>query len=144
MIGEKGLRRMKVLPDVLMVFSYELDITVAVANGRSTLVSQQTYLLTFSVLTASAPVDMKLAVAVLARVDDICILGWWTMCKQLNIDILKGLKAQAVGSGVMETDDQIAARRADTSGDVSAWDLSTFLPAVQRIVDREEGVSEKN
>lgn len=138
MIGGKGLRcTQEMWPDVHVVFPYESKLTVAMADGWSTLLTQQTCLLTASVLTPWASVGIELAMAVLPDRDDVLILEPRALREKLNIDVMEGLKARALGSGVMEMGDPVAARRADTSGENSARQVSVSLSKLQRIADCE-------
>lgn len=62
---------------------------------------------------------IKLAMAVLPDGDDVLILESRALREKLNMDFMEGLKAKALGSGVMEMGDQVAARRAGTNGENS-------------------------
>lgn len=96
MIGEKGLPRMqKMWLEVQVVFSYELEFIVAMADGQSTLLTQEKCLLTASVLTPWAPVDMKLAVVVLPGGNGEIILGSRALLMQLGIDVMERLNIKA-------------------------------------------------
>lgn len=67
------------------------------------------------------------------------------MHEKLNTVVLEGLKDKALGSSMVETSYQVAARRgAHTSRNISTYRVSMLLPVVQGIADREGRVSEQH
>lgn len=87
--------------------------------------------------------SIKLAVVILPGGNDVIIFEPTTLCEQLSIDVMEGLKAKALGSGVMEAGEQGAVQRVDSSGDYSTQNVSIFISTVQRIADRKKGIFEK-
>lgn len=76
MIARKFLERThETRPDVQALFQHKSKLTVTMAYRRSTLLTQQTYLLKASVLLPLAPVGIKLAVAFLLSGDFVAIVG---------------------------------------------------------------------
>lgn len=108
------------------------------------LLTQQTCVPMTSFLTPFPPVGIKLAVGLLAGVDDVLILELKALHEQLHIDVIKELKKKALGSDVVRTNAQMALRRVNAGGYVDAGHASVSLSAVQRIDDGEEGASEKD
>lgn len=59
---------------------------------------------------------IKLAVEVVPSGNDVLILEMRAIREQLIIDIIQRLTVKALGPGVMETGDQLAVYKTDTSG----------------------------
>lgn len=113
MVKEKRLRRVqKTWQDLKLVFPYDLKFTVAMADERSALLTQQTCLLTASVLPPWALVGIRLGMAVLPGGYYVHMFVSRALQKQLNVDAMEeGLSVKALGSDEVKKNDQVAARR---------------------------------
>lgn len=80
----------------------------------------------------------------LTKGDDVFIIESRTLHEKLSIDVMEGLKTSVLESVVVETGDQVAVHRADTSEGASLRQVSVLFSAVQRIADREERFSKKD
>lgn len=78
---------------------------VSYANRRSTLLTQKKYQQTAYNLTLWVPVDIKRALEILPGGSNMIIFRLTALREQLNINVAEGLKAKALRSNVMETDD---------------------------------------
>lgn len=95
----------KILPDVKVVLPNESKLTVAMADGRRTFLTQQACLLTVSVSMIWVRVGIKLAMKKNIFGNDVLIFRSRALRVQLGINIAERLIARALESGVMETDD---------------------------------------
>lgn len=109
-------------------------------QNRGQSISQYTGMLTVHVMTPWAPVVIRLAIAVLPGGVDLLILGSKTLRKQLNIDILGGLRAKVLGHGnLAESEHGLAAvPGASSTVTVGLRKLIVSLGAMQTIADAEE------
>lgn len=87
--------------------------------------------------------DIKLAVAVFPGGCDMPLLRSTTLREQLNIDVVEGLEANMLGSGVVKINDHMAVHRETDGVSLSSRRVSVSLSAVQQTVDFKEGVSEE-
>lgn len=98
--GEAGLRKLRRhFSGLPILHPYAEGKKVVIAGGRNMEISQQTCLLTVTTFTPSVPVMIRLTVVLLPRGDDVLILGSKFLREQLNIDVVPGLKARALGRG---------------------------------------------
>lgn len=81
-----------------------------------------------------------MAEAVLLDGNEVLILGSGTLLEQLNIDVMEGLKAKELRSGEMETSNQVVVFKVETTGYVSARQVSVSISAEQRVVDCKEAI----
>lgn len=87
---------------------------------------------------------IQLATVVLSSGDDVLILAWRTLRVQLDIDVMGGLTAKALGLQEVKKNDQVAICRGTTGEYIRARHVSVSLSVVRRFSDREKGVPKED
>lgn len=86
-------------------------------------------------MTLWASVSTKSVLALLPNDDDVVLYGSSVLREQLNINAMEGLKVRGLRSSLIETGDQMTARRVVTNEYTSARHMSVSLSGLPPIAD---------